>query len=263
MRYIKVPLYSGVTYDGDFHFNFDQSEPDEIISLTKVELYKSTIFDHVYFYGYSFNDNVPSDIRTKFIHQLKGLSEKKFDDIDFKRFLTVPIAKLGKKLLKYNTIIYPVSQRSEINKIILKYVRAYSLIDSKNVFQLELIKNLPQNIKFDFDAFEQDNSGEEKYIKWKKKASKLIQKINNSNEYFSLAKTVPSPYRRYICNFLKFNKDYKFLYENIHNKNILLLDDINTSSSTLIECIKAIKRVAVPKSIVIFTLLGKSYASLI
>lgn len=30
-----------------------------------------------------------------------------------------------------------------------------------------------------------------------------------------------------------------------------------------IKCIKAIKRVAVPKSIVIFTLLGKSYASLI
>lgn len=259
---MKAILHSGVTFDGDFHFNFEKAQSNEIISLTDIELYSSTIFNHVYFYGYQFKDTVPSSIRTEFIKRLKGLS-KKFDPKDFHLFLTRPIAKLGEKLLQYDTIIYPVSQRTDINKTLLKYVRAYSLVNSNSIIQLELVKNIPQNIKFDFLAFEQDNIDDPRYLKWKKRATKIIKKINNSTKYFSLAESVPVPYRKYIYQYLLFNGDYKNIFDNIKNKRIMLLDDINTSSSTLIECIKAIKRVAVPKSIVIFTIIGKSYDALI
>lgn len=95
------------------------------------------------------------------------------------------------------------------------------------------------------------------------KAEKLIKKINNMEGYFSLAKEVPSNMRRFISNFLNFDdKDLQHAKECIDDKNILLVDDINTSGSTLVECLKAINAIGYPKRIVVLTIIGKQLAEL-
>jgi hypoxanthine-guanine phosphoribosyltransferase len=51
--------------------------------------------------------------------------------------------------------------------------------------------------------------------------------------------------------------------EALAGKDVLILDDVNTSQSTLMEILKVINKVAIPKKITIFTILGKSYTRLI
>lgn len=261
-----VVLKSGITYnekDNTFNFDFNVDKKDDLVDLNP-SLRQINIFDKVYFYGYEFKDHVSSNIRTEFIHQIKGLSQTKINDLDFQRFLIHPVIQLGHKgLSKFNTLIYPRSERSEINKLLVRYIRAYSRITSESVISIELIKQLPKNIKFDFDYFEEQNGDDERFPKWKKKAEKLINKINNSTEYFSLAKSVSSNMRRFIYNYLNFEDDkMQHAKDNIEGKNLLLVDDINTSGSTLIECIKAIYKVVEPKQIVILTVLGRELSEL-
>lgn len=167
----KVFIRSGVSYNEEtqtFSFNYNIDDENDILNLND-NIQESYILDNVYYYGYKFKTNVPSDVRTNFIHQLKGLSETKIDDLDFQRFLVYPLIQLGhKELYKFDTLVYPKSERSNINRTLVRYIRAHTRILSENVITFELIKQLPKNIKFDFLMFEEQNNHDERYPKWKK-----------------------------------------------------------------------------------------------
>jgi hypothetical protein len=50
-------IKAGVTYsseDNTFTFNFSEDSKEDVIHLVNLSLKQSSIFEHVYFYGYDF-----------------------------------------------------------------------------------------------------------------------------------------------------------------------------------------------------------------
>ena len=141
-----------------------------------------------------------------------------------------------------------------------------SLIKYREISTITLAKNSPKNINFDWDAWEQyisqesinghnifvNNAAKQNAIN---SINQLLVKIHNS-DYFSIAETVKkNKYKLYIKDYLiADNKDVSTI---INAKNILLIDDVTTTGSTLFECIKSIRCLNQTAPIVIFTLIGK------
>jgi hypothetical protein len=251
--------------NGNYMFDFDTAAKQDVVELTEVVMRPSKIFNHAYLYGYEFRQGLPYGLRSEFINQIKGLSKTKMNPAQLEKFLTKPIQLLGPKLDKIDCVIYPVSERSPINYSIIRYLGRYALTD--NYVKLELAKKEPAGIKFDFEAFERENKGYLSKIKYDNlldKAKNLIEKINGQTGYFSLSASIkPVIFRRYIKNYLEFkNTSLNYIAEAVGHKNILLVDDICTSQATIMEALKIIKRIAAPKKITIFTVMGNNYSHL-
>lgn len=79
----------------------------------------------------------------------------------------------------------------------------------------------------------------------------------HSLDYFSLADSVKVKYRRYIKNYLNIDERSKEVIKSIQSGKILIVDDINTSGSTLNEIIRIIRKINNQCEIYIFTLICK------
>ena len=67
-----------------------------------------------------------------------------------------------------------------------------------------------------------------------------------------------SKLRPYIMNFLSFKNDKdKELYSSIRKQNILVVDDVTTSGSTLSEILRTLRIVNEDNKITIFSLIGR------
>lgn len=255
---------SGIQYNTDDNtFSFEHSADSEknIIDLKDFTLKGSEIFDNLYLYGYEFNNNVPSKIKTEFTKQMKGLSETKIPEDVLERFLVKAIRPLQKQLKNIDVVIAPRSGRTNINQILVKHIRRLSLVEPDDFIAIEMIKNLNAEIEFDYKGYEWDFWDNPKYEQWLKRVKKLMAGINNSNEYFSIAQKVPPVLRPYISNFLIFEEADK-VSAKLNNRNILLVDDVNTTYSTLLYMLKSIYKASTPSSIIIFTILGKDYSGI-
>jgi hypoxanthine phosphoribosyltransferase len=84
-----------------------------------------------------------------------------------------------------------------------------------------------------------------------------MPKIHNLT-YFSIADNVKPKYRQYIQNYLTI-KDISSakILKSIQNGKILIVDDINTSGSTLTEILRIVHNINNNCEIFIFTLIGK------
>jgi hypothetical protein len=261
-----IDLVAGVTYNEDdtFTFNFDEDSPSDIVSLAHINVFEGKTFPYTYFYGYEFNENVPSKVRTEFISQIKGLKETKITPQELLAFYCKPILLLGSKLHAIDVVLYPRSARSEINRYLVKYISDFAIAPSKNYVAFELIKNHPSKIQFDWELFDSHYLANPKYEKFKREARKLINRINSMTGYFSLAKEVPSHSRNYITNYLNFEpSQLNEIAAKLNDANVLIVDDINTTSSTILNMLKTITTISIPKTMTIFTLLGKDYTTLI
>lgn len=134
---------------------------------------------------------------------------------------------------------------------------------------MELIKFLPEQIEFDVDAYSNQylddvlENGRPRYTETQKEqAIRSVDEMMNlvhSKSYFTIAKDVKkSKLRPYIMNFLKFKdeKDQK-LCSTIREQNILIVDDIATSGSTLNEILRALRILNEDNRITIFSLIGR------
>jgi len=81
----------------------------------------------------------------------------------------------------------------------------------------------------------------------------------HQKDYFTIAKDVKkSKYRPYIMNFLRFKNDKdKELYSSIREQNILVIDDVTTSGSTLSEILRTLRIINDKNQITIFSLIGR------
>ena len=135
--------------------------------------------------------------------------------------------------------------------------------------KMELVKALPSNITFDMDAFEQSylndvlENGRPRYTEAQKEEVRLS--INNmlelihQKDYFTIAKDVKkSRFRPFIIQFLKFSSEAdKELYATIRKQNVLVIDDVTTSGSTLNEILRSLRIVNDDNDITIFSLIGR------
>lgn len=88
-RYIK----SGIQFDSDnqqYTFDFTMDLPDDIIDIVPPKLYRSSIRNSVYWFGYLFKDTASSKQRSDFIHAIKGIGNSKIADHELRQFIELP-----------------------------------------------------------------------------------------------------------------------------------------------------------------------------
>lgn len=265
----NLQIREGATFDNandSFAFDFKNDNETDIIRLTKVG-YQITAFNHCYYYAYEFGENIDSTLRTQFINSLK-FPDGKISDGDKKQFIRNAVDSLDSdiSLPQYKLIVYPESM-SEINRDLLKYLNRFA---SPDIATIELIKSLPSKIEFDYNRFRMEvldstlPNGRNRYTEAQKAVvlqniQSMMDVIHNL-DYFSIARNVKkNKYRQYIRNYYTFKNDSdRQLYEAIINTNVLIIDDIVTSGTTLSHILNCLRSVNDANNIVIFSLIGKN-----
>lgn len=250
--------------NSDFVFDYTKDDNADLIHLTTSVLYKSTFDENVYYFGYVFSNEANSKQRSDFINFIKGYGDNKIKPVELKRFIDRPLAELNKviNLVNIDVIIYPISKTNELTKSIMNSITNFMPHD-KNYGTYSMVKNASKNIEFDYNTFISDNklkTSNEDYENSQSyrdsiKYIELMMKKINSLDYFHIAKNVKPKYRKYIKNYLIPTSDFSKALLNANN--ILLVDDINTSGSTLREIIRYIREINNNVNIYVFTLIGK------
>ena len=233
----------GVTYDIEekkFVFDFEHDGADDIVSLTGSG-YQVEAFGKCFYYGYEFAPQVDGPVKAvdNLSHQIN--------------------------LYDYNLVVMPESS-SKVNQYMLRYIYRFA---QPTLRKMELVKALPSNISFDMDAYEQSylndvlENGRPRYTEAQKEEvrqsiSKMLDLIHKK-DYFTIAKDVKkSRFRPYMMQFLKFaSKADEELCASIRNQNILIIDDVTTSGSTLNEILRTLRILNEDNDITIFSLLGR------
>lgn len=245
--------------DDNYVFDYTLDLPTDIIDIVPPQIYKTSIGNHIYWFGYRFNDNASSKQRSAFIHYIKGLGDTKISDHELTQFIELPLSALETMISTYeiDCVVYPVSNRSKlVNKMISTVGRLTS--HNRTLVSYQLVKSIPTEISFDWELFESENSYDEnKYTQMKNYVlNELLPKIHDL-DYFSLAANVKPKYRRYIKDYLGFvSQEDLEQYARAQGSNILVIDDINTSGATIDEILRILKTVNKSAKIFVFTLIG-------
>ena len=92
----------------------------------------------------------------------------------------------------------------------------------------------------------------------KQSIAKMLELIHQK-DYFTIARDVrKSRFRPYMVNFLRFaTEEDRELCATIRNQNILVMDDVTTSGSTLNEILRTLRILNEDNEITIFSLIGR------
>lgn len=262
-RYIQAGIRP--TDNGNYIVDYTYNYPEDLIHIEPPQLYKSEHGTNVYWFGYRFNDNIDTKDRTAFIHYLKGLADPSIPQNELVSLIELPLAELDNQinLNDISCFVYPRSNRSTLVTDMIRVITRY-LSHSTPKLSLELIKSAPTDVEFDWDAFEADNEPTtedayawNRYIQMKNYVeNQLLPKIHKL-DYFSLAQSVKPKYRKYITNFLNFSESDARKLSGLQGDNILVVDDINTSGSTLDEIMRILRKMNHSCNVFVYTLIGK------
>lgn len=259
----------GITYSDDdkrFVFDFGHDGATDIISLLP-NGYQVEAFGKCFYYGYEFADDVSGSVRSAFINQLKFPAVPLAENPELTGFIQKAINDLNARinLYNYDLVVMPQST-SPVNKYMLRYIYRFA---QPYLHYMELVKSLPENISFDMDGYEKQylddvlENGRPRYTESQKadvraSISEMLDLIHKK-DYFTIAKDVrKSRMRPYITNFLQFrNEEERRLCSEIRRQNILVVDDIATSGSTLNEILRSLRILNEDNTISIFSLIGR------
>lgn len=258
----------GVKYDNNqqcFVFDFEHDGTGDIVSLTG-DGYRVEAFGKCFYYGYEFGDDVSGSTRTAFIQHVK-FTEQLQDDPDLTMFIKKAVDDLNRRinLYDYNLVVMPEST-SRVNQYMLRYIYRFA---QPTLRKMELVKNLPANISFDMDGFQEQylddvlENGRPRYTEAQKQEVRdSIQQmldLIHQKDYFTIARDVKkSRFRPYMTQFLGFaTKADEELCATIRQQNVLIIDDVTTSGSTLGEILRTLRILNEDNSISIFSLIGR------
>lgn len=257
-----------ITYDSvlqRFVFDFEHDGAEDIVSLTGSG-YQVEAFGRCFYYGYEFAEQVDGATRTAFIKHVK-FTEPINDNPDLSKFIRNAVDNLSHQinLYDYNLVVMPEST-SKVNQYMLRYIYRFA---QPTLRKMELVKALPASISFDMDAFEQQylddvlENGRPRYTEAQKEEvrqsiSQMLDLIHKK-DYFTIAKDVrKSRFRPYMMQFLKFaNKADEELCASIRKQNVLIIDDVATSGSTINEILRTLRILNEDNDIAIFSLIGR------
>ena len=258
----------GVTFDNEekkFVFDFEHDGAEDIVSLTG-NGYQVEAFGKCFYYGYEFSEQVESSVRSSFIKYVKFTDDLQ-NTPDLTDFIKKAIDNLHKRinLYNYDLVVMPESS-SKVNQYMLRYIYRFA---QPSLYKMTLVKALPSNIAFDMKAYEEQyledklENDRPRYTPAQKEQVKesindMLEMIHKK-DYFTIAKDVKkSRFRPYIMNFLKFKSDEdKELCSMIRQQNVLVIDDVTTSGSTLNEILRTLRILNEDNEITIFSLIGR------
>ena len=258
----------GVTFDDEkqmFVFDFEHDGAEDIVNLTG-DGYQVKAFGKCFYYGYEFSNQVDSHVRSAFINYVKFAKDLQ-ENPDLTVFIKNAIDHLNEKinLYDYNLVVMPESS-SKVNQYMLRYIYRFA---QPTLRKMELVKALPSNISFDMDAYQEQylddvlEDGRPRYTEAQKEEAK--KSINNmlelihQKDYFTIAKDVKkSRFRPYMMDFLKFASETdERLCASIRQQNVLIIDDVTTSGSTLNEILRTLRILNEDNEITVFSLIGR------
>lgn len=257
---MKRWIYAGVSLkDNNYVFDYTYNYPDDLIDIVEPQLYQSIHDNDIYHFGYKFNDNASSSDRTAFIHAIKQIGDNPLSDSQLEQFIKRPLKYLDEKVNLYDIdcMVYPLSNRSPL---VSKMIRCINDMTSHDMHSgsFELLKQAPTNIGFDFDAFERDHGADSGYKSMLNHIEETLIPKLQSLDYFSIARDVKSKYRPYITGFLDFkDQETADRFAKLQGVNILVVDDINTTGSTLHEILRKLGKINHNCNIYVYTLIGK------
>ena len=258
----------GVQYDSEkqqFVFDFEHDGVDDIVRLTG-NGYEVEAFGKCFYYGYEFGEDVSGSLRSAFIHRVK-FSDNLQEDTALTQFIQKAVNDLSHRinLYDYDLVVMPQSS-SRVNNYTLRYIYRFA---QPTLRKMELVKNLPANISFDMDAFTEAylndtlENGRPRYTEKQKEEvrqqiSQMLDLIHRK-DYFTIAKDVKkSRFRPYMTEFLRFaSQADEELCRTIREQNVLVIDDVTTSGSTLGEVLRTLRILNEDNSISIFSLIGR------
>lgn len=258
----------GVTYDSDerkFTFDFEHDGNEDIVSLTG-NGYQIEAFGKCFYYGYEFAEQTESAVRGAFIKYVKFTNNLQ-DTPALTSFIKKAVDDLNRKinLYNYDLVVMPESS-SNINQYMLRYIYRFA---QPSLHKMQLIKALPANISFDMDAYEKQylddvlENGRPRYTTAQKEQVKesiqVMLDLIHKKDYFTIAKDVrKSKMRPYMMHFLKFaSAEDEKLCASIRSQNILIIDDVTTSGSTLNEMLRTLRILNEDNNITVFSLIGR------
>ena len=144
----------GVRFDSEeqrFVFDFEHDGTEDVVSLTG-DGYQVEAFGKCFYYGYEFSEQTDGAVRTAFIKYVK-FSPSIQDKPDLTQFIQKAINNLSHKvnLYDYNLVVMPEST-SRVNQYMLRYIYRFA---QPTLRKMELIKQLPSQISFDMDGFQE------------------------------------------------------------------------------------------------------------
>ena len=258
----------GVTYDKEqnrFVFDFEHDGTNDIVALTG-QGYNVEAFGKCFYYGYEFADEVDGPLRSAFIQYVK-FSDNLQHNPDLTRFIQKAVNNLNAKisLYDYDLVVMPQSS-SHVNQYMLRYIYRFA---QPTMRYLELVKSVPERVDFDMDGYEHQylndvlENGRPRYTEAQKQQVKdgisEMMDLIHRKDYFTIAKDVrKSKLRPYITGFLRYGSpEDEELCARIRRQNILVVDDITTSGSTLNEVMRALRILNEDNEITIFSLIGR------
>lgn len=258
----------GVTFDQEskqFLFDFTHDNECDVVKLTG-DIQQVEAFGKCLYYGYEFSDQVEGSVRSAFIKYVKFPNSIQ-ENPNLTQFIQKAINQLHKQcnLYNYDLVIMPQSS-SSLNQYMLRYVYRFA---QPSLYQMELVKTLPENISFDMAAYERQyledvlENGRSRYTETQKEEVRAsignMMETIHQKDYFTIAKDVKkSKMRPYIMNFLQFKTEQdRMLCESIRRQNILIMDDVTTSGSTLNEILRTLRILNEDNQIVVFSLIGR------
>lgn len=258
----------GVTFDNKeqcFVFDFEHDGAEDIVRLTG-DGYQVEAFGRCFYYGYEFSDQVDGNVRSAFIKYVK-FTENLQDTPNLTNFIKKAVDNLNHRinLYEYDLVVMPESS-SKVNQYMLRYIYRFA---QPSLHKMELVKALPSTISFDMDAYEKQylddvlENGRPRYTPAQKEdvrksISRMLDLIHQK-DYFTIAKDVKkSRFRPYMMHFLRFaTKADEELCASIRQQNVLVIDDVTTSGSTLNEVLRTLRILNEDNDITIFSLIGR------
>ena len=258
----------GVTFDKEqqrFVFDFEHDGAEDIVSLTG-DGYQVEAFGKCFYYGYEFGEQVDGAVRTAFIKYVK-FTDALQDNPDLTQFIKKAVDNLNRhiNLYDYDLVVMPESS-SRVNQYMLRYIYRFA---QPLLRRMELVKALPQHISFDMDGFGEQyledklENGRPRYTEPQKEevrqSIRKMMELIHQKDYFTIAKDVKkSRFRPYIMDFLKFATEQdEQLCASIRQQNVLVIDDVTTSGSTLNEILRTLRILNEDNQITIFSLIGR------
>lgn len=215
----------GVTFDNSeqrFVFDFEHDGTADIVSLTG-DGYQVEAFGRCFYYGYEFSEQVDGNVRSAFIKHVKFTEDLQHDP-DLTRFIKKAIDQLNHRinLYDYNLVVMPESS-SKVNQYMMRYLYRYA---QPSLHRMELVKALPASISFDMDAYEKQY---------------LDDVLENGRPRYTPAQ----------------KEEVKQLCASIRQQNVLIMDDVTTSGSTLNEILRTLRILNEDNEITVFSLIGR------
>lgn len=141
---MKRYIYDGVRPDdGDYVFDYLYNLPDDMIEISPPQLFRSSIRNHIYWFGYMFKDSVSSKQRTDFINYIKGIGDHTISDYELTQFIELPLGELDKRISMYDLdcFVYPVSKRNKLVSKMISVIGDYTSHETKRT-SFELVKKI-------------------------------------------------------------------------------------------------------------------------